>query len=50
LTERDKVVIMVKNKHIEYEGTLDLSEQERMIILAGGRLNFYRQKLVETNH
>ena len=50
LTERDKVVVRVKNKDIEYEGTLDLSEQERMIILAGGRLNFYRQKLAETDH
>ena len=50
LAERDKVVVRVKNKHIEYEGTLDLSEQERMIILAGGRLNFYRQKLAETDH
>ena len=50
LTERDKVVVRVKNKDIEYEGTLDLSEQERMIILAGGRLNFFRQKLAETDH
>ena len=50
LTERKKVVVRVKNKDIEYEGTLDLSEQERMIILAGGRLNFYRQKLAETDH
>jgi aconitate hydratase len=50
LTERGKVVVRVKNKHIEYEGTLDLSEQERMILLAGGRLNFYRQKLAEADH
>jgi aconitate hydratase len=50
LTERGKVVVRVKNKHIKYEGTLNFSEQERMILLAGGRLNFYRQKCAENNH
>ena len=50
LTERDKVVVRIKNKHIEYEGKIDLSGKERMIILAGGRLNFYHQKLTENNH
>lgn len=47
LAERDNVVIRIKNKHINYEGSLNLSKQERMVIAAGGRLNFYRQKLVE---
>ena len=50
LTEMGKVIVMVKDKHIEYEGTLDLSEQKRMIILAGGRQNFYRRKLAKTDH
>ncbi len=47
LTDRDKVVFMVKNKHIECESKIDLSGQERMILLAGGRLNFYRRKFAE---
>jgi aconitate hydratase len=47
LAERDNVVIRVKNRHINYEGTLNLSKQERMIIAAGGRLNFYGKKLAE---
>jgi len=50
LNERDKVVVKVENKHIEYEAKIDLSGQERMILLAGGRLNFYRRKFIETNH
>jgi aconitate hydratase len=50
LTERDKVVVRVKNKHLECEGKLDLSRQERMILLAGGGLNFYREKFAETDH
>ena len=47
LAERDKVVIRIKNKHLEYEGKLDLSRQERLILLAGGRLNLYCKKLGE---
>jgi len=50
LTERDKVVVRVKNKHLECEGKLNLSRQERMILLAGGCLNFYREKFAETDH
>ena len=50
LNERDKVVVKVENKHIEYEAKIDLSGQERMILLAGGRLNFYRRKFIEPDH
>ena len=50
LTEKNKVVVRVMNKYIEYECTPDLSEKERMTIVAGGRLNFFRQKLAENNH
>jgi len=50
LTEREKVVVRVKGKHLGCECKLDLSRQERMILLAGGRLNFYRQILSENNH
>lgn len=45
LAERDGVVIRVKGKQLMYEGRLDLSKQEREILLAGGRLNFHRHKL-----
>ena len=49
LAERDKVIIRIKDKHLECEGKLDLSQQERLILVAGGRLNFYREKRAETN-
>jgi aconitate hydratase len=45
LTEKDGVVIRVKGKALTCEGRLDLSKQERDILLAGGRLNFHRRKL-----
>jgi len=50
LTERDKVHIRVKNKHFECEGKLDLSMRERMILIAGGSLNFYCEKIGKANH
>ena len=45
LAERDGVVITVKGKALTCEVMLDLSKQERNILLAGGRLNFHRRKL-----
>ncbi|UCG64278.1 MAG: aconitate hydratase [Deltaproteobacteria bacterium] len=45
LTERDSVVVRVRSKALTCEGKLDLSKQERNILLAGGRLNFHRRKL-----
>jgi aconitate hydratase len=45
LTERDGVAVRVKGKAHTCEGRLDLSNQERNILLAGGRLNFHRRKL-----
>ena len=45
LTEKDGVVIRVRGKALTCEGRLDLSKQERDILLAGGRLNFYRHKV-----
>lgn len=45
LTERDSVVVRVRGKALTCEGKLDLSKQERNILLAGGRLNFHRRKL-----
>jgi aconitate hydratase len=50
LTERDKVLIRVKDKHFECEGKLDLSIRERMILIAGGRLNVYREKIGKAHH
>jgi aconitate hydratase len=50
LTERGKVHIRVKSKHFECEGKLDLSMRERMILIAGGRLNVYREKIRKANH
>jgi aconitate hydratase len=50
LTEKDGVVISVRGKALTYEGRLDLSKQERDILLAGGRLNFHRRKLVLDDH
>jgi len=50
LTERDKVHIRVKNKHFECEGKLDLSMRERMILIAGGSLNFYCEKIGKANN
>jgi aconitate hydratase len=50
LTENDGVVIRVRGKALACEGRLDLSKQERDILLAGGRLNFYRQKLALDDH
>jgi len=43
LTEKDGVVIRVRRTALTCEGRLDLSKQERDILLAGGRLNFYRR-------
>jgi aconitate hydratase len=45
LTEKDGVAIRVRGKTLTCEGRLDLSKQERDILLAGGRLNFYRHKV-----
>jgi aconitate hydratase len=45
LTEKDGVAIRVRGKALTCEGRLDLSKQERHILLAGGRLNFYRRKV-----
>jgi len=50
LTERGKVLIRVKNKRFECEGKLELSMRERMILIAGGRLNVYREKIGKANH
>jgi aconitate hydratase len=47
VAEADKVVIKVKAKDLEFEVKLYLSEQERKILLAGGRLNFHRQNLAK---
>ena len=45
LAERDGVVVRIRGKALTGEGKLDLSNQERNILLAGGRLNFHRRKL-----
>jgi aconitate hydratase len=50
LTEKDGVVIGIKGKALACEGRLDLSKQERDILLAGGRLNFHRRKLALDDH
>jgi aconitate hydratase len=50
LAESDKVFVRVKDRYFECEANLDLSEKERMVLLAGGRLNVYRQKLAVNDH
>ena len=47
VAEAEKVVIKVKAKDLEFEAKLYLSEQERKILLGGGRLNFHRQNLAK---
>ena len=50
LAQKDGVIIRVRGKDLTCEGRLDLSRQERDILLAGGRLNFYRRKLALDDH
>jgi aconitate hydratase len=50
LTENDGVVIRVRGKALTCEARLNLSRQERDILLAGGRLNFHRRKLAPDDH
>ncbi len=49
LAGSNTVIVIVKNKDLKFEGKLDLSEQERKVLLAGGRLNFHRVKPARTN-
>lgn len=49
LAGSNRVVVTVKDKELKFEGKLDLSEQERKVLLAGGRLNFHRVKPARTN-
>jgi aconitate hydratase len=41
VAERGGIIIKLMNKGQEFTGRLDLSQRERKILLAGGRLNFY---------
>jgi aconitate hydratase len=41
----DGLVVRVTHKALEFAGRLELSQRERNILLAGGRLNFHRQEL-----
>ena len=45
VAENDEVLIRIKEKRLELPGRLELSQRERKILLAGGRLNFHRQEL-----
>jgi aconitate hydratase len=45
VAEGDKVVVKVGDKGLELAGRLELSPREHNILLAGGSLSFYRQKL-----
>lgn len=45
VAESDELVVRVKHKAVEFAGRLELSQRERKILLAGGRLNFHRQEL-----
>ena len=45
VAESDEVFIRIKDKRLELPGRLELSQRERKILLAGGRLNFHRQEL-----
>jgi hypothetical protein len=45
VAESDELVVRVKHKALEFAGRLELSQRERKILLAGGRLNFHRQEL-----
>jgi aconitate hydratase len=45
VAQSDEVLVRVKNKGVVFGGRLELSIRERQILLAGGRLNLYRQKL-----
>lgn len=45
VAESDEVLIRIKDKRLGLPGRLELSQRERKILLAGGRLNFHRQAL-----
>jgi hypothetical protein len=45
VAETKKVIVKLEDKDLEFEGRLELSHQERDVLLAGGRLNFHRQTL-----
>lgn len=42
VAKNDELVVRVKHKAVEFAGRLELSQRERKILLAGGRLNFHR--------
>jgi aconitate hydratase len=45
VAESDELIIRIQHKAFEFAGQLELSQRERKILLAGGRLNFHRQEL-----
>jgi aconitate hydratase len=45
VAERGQVIMKIREKDIEFAGRLEFSQRERMILLEGGRLNFYRNRL-----
>jgi len=47
IANRDSISIMIPEKGLEIEGILELSSREREILLAGGILNFMKEKLKE---
>jgi aconitate hydratase len=47
LEEGRKISVRVPDRGIEFEGRLDLSPREREILLAGGRLNYEKQRLTD---
>ena len=49
VAETKKVIVKLEDKGLKFEGRLELSHQERDILLAGGSLNFHRQKLKRCN-
>jgi aconitate hydratase len=45
VAESEALVVRVTYDALEFAGRLELSQRERNILLAGGRLNFHRQEL-----
>ena len=45
VAESNEVVVRVRPKTLTFACRLELSQRERKILLAGGRLNFHRQEL-----
>jgi aconitate hydratase len=49
VAESDELIFRIQHKVFEFAGQLELSQRERKILLAGGRLNLHRQELTNNS-